>query len=341
MPPVAIHSEKAKTWVGVQTQPGTPAASYQLRLRGDSGALQVPDTQATKSYLDGQRAASPLYYKDLIISQGQQPVYAATPIALHWFLTRIKGIDVVTTDTDGNPVHTAQDADDVALFSTAQQVGFQRFGFYDCRMSGVEVALSTGDKPGAITPNITSLNPGVVLDAADPVATHDESLARPYLYTDLTGTIVIPELNGGLPVGDQVNQVRIVTADSAAPWQGDDVRAQLFTGGNLTANIQASVLLTDETQKLWALQRYAKANPVAGDRPVKDVFMGGGISFKLTSGANSCEVSVEDCVVQVEGTIAGDAQGGAVELVVTFLSVPLTSESVNVVSVLPGVTDAL
>lgn len=267
-------------WVAKQTAKGSPASTAIKRLRQVAGNVRTDRSDGRERYGTDSRYGSAQHFVDTLAGSGD-PGVQAQPGALAYLLYLLAGQESVSGA--GDPyTHTITPAAAGGFWTTFwKKVGVSdivRERFNDCRIGGVTIEGSTGQKVVRITPTIISLDPGEKV-AADPVKAEDVDDA--FLYTEAESAF---EINGAVVRGQ--SQFSVTISEALDPVYTDSVRPLELVAGEPEVTVGLTLALNSEGLDIYHREIYGTTTPTAGTKPIDDLPALGSYEFNATKSAN-------------------------------------------------------
>lgn len=252
---------------GTKATAATTTVGYN-RPKWFGGELAAKKTLGSEGYVDGNRFASPSQYTDKIAGEVGTITVQVQPENCLLYAAAILGVDNVTGA--GDPyTHTATSAGTSGHWGTWWQkvgsaVGPQREMYWDSKIGKLSMKTGSDQKTIHYEMSIMAIEAAEVF-TTDAAKTEDDS--DPYLWTEVTGAVTFD----GDVIGD-VSEETLEIDTGMEAWYGDDIKpAQLIEKkGSIMSTLKT--ITTDVTLGKYRKAVYNTDTPVAGDKPVKDVF---------------------------------------------------------------------
>jgi hypothetical protein len=324
----AIEAAHFYMGVGAQTAQGTAATNPDIMLRGVTNATISPasETVSEPSGGDSRKYRDDVTVKAKIGGNVGTPAFQATPTAITYFLAKLG--NVVKTGSGVTKTYTITASDDapepLTFFKGVGRTTKVSQLFVDSRVTQLDLNLGLQQRIGRLSAAIMSLKPGV---NADPTATLtpviDDLHSIPFVFSDLRGSLQIPEIGSTHRVSD----VRVTWTDSVSDYQGDRLYSEEFVEGFGSVVLSGTVLLDQDTIDLLNLIWYGTTSPAVGATISESIYMTSSpVSLKLSRGSGDTEESVEITLdrsqFEVAVELAGNPEGGVIELPFTATSRP-------------------
>lgn len=303
-------------WVGQQSAQGTEAGSAAFRVVQVAGDIDLNREDGSENYSDGDRFGQTLDYVNILSGQGE-PVLHAQPDIVAFICWLFFGEETFTAAAGTNPPkYEFTPGTTTGLWSTWwKRVGLSqvvRQKFVDCKITQLKIEGSTANKIVKITPQVTSLDPGIAFDT-DPNV--DFATQRPFLYTEAHGTI---KINNEVFSGQ--TQFALTIDDGQQAIQTDSVTYNDFVAGNATITMDGPTLLLDaDALAHYNTVIYGTATPTDDAKPLSTVTDAlGSYEIEFVRGVDTERESLKITIPAVKWNpnvpIAPSPDGGAVEI---------------------------
>lgn len=218
-------------------------------------------------------------------------------------------------------VRTATDADSVpylAFFKHVGEAGLSVQERYNLsRVKQLTLTAGVSQKIARLGFQVMSLDPAEVYTTAI-VPEHDDLASEPWWFTDVEGAITLP----GIGSLGKLNTITVTVADGVGDWQGDSVRSCAVIEGRKSVVIGGTLLLDAKGLEAYNLHTYGKATVAHGDRPAKGLYQQGGFAARFANATEYNDFSLPNGLLRVNTEIAGNPEGGVVEVPFTIRSLP-------------------
>lgn len=312
----AIESGIGTLNYGKQPAKGTPATAATTTVGYDrpkwfDGALGVAKKLSSEEYTDGNRFGSPTTFVDTVGGDVGSLVHQAQPENVGLRFAQTLGVDTVTGVSDPY-THTITSAGTSGAWGTwwakvGAAVGPVRQMFSDCKTKKLAFMVGRDQKTMHLTEDIVSLNPGEVY-ASDPAKA--ENASDPYLWTEGTGAVTFDGT-----VDSEAHEETLEIDTGAQAYWGEDIKPCQIIEKKGTIVSAVKTIVTDATLLKYYKAIYGKTNPVAGDKPVKDVLYAAFTTLYSRSATRTLSISRPYIAVDpAEMVVGAQREGGPIEI---------------------------
>jgi hypothetical protein len=268
-------------WAAKQASKGAAAAAAVKRLRQVTGNLRTDRSDGRERYGNDDRFGDAQHFVDSIVGSGD-PGIQAQPGVLAYLFYLLAGQETVTGAADPWQ-HVATPSAAGPFWATFwKKVGVSpdivREKFNDCKVGGLTIEGSTGQKVVRVSPQIVSVDPGEKI-AADPAQAFDVDEA--FIYTEGESAF---EING--TVVRAQSQFTITINEALEPVYTDSVVPLELAAGEPEVTIGLTLALNTEGLAIYNREVYDDPAPVAGTKPVHALPASGAYEFTLTKDAD-------------------------------------------------------